>query len=115
MSDATPHKPGWGQCPPADLPLRQTLPKLRPETRRRLLRFGAGQLFLSDWLCDRAEAYGQAHGPQIDAYCYMAVACLDLLTWQADGLADKAALDRLPTDAELHWEKREAGGGRKNT
>jgi len=107
MSDATAHKPGWGQCPPADLPLRQTLPKFRPETERRLVRFGAGQSFLGGWLCDRAEAYFQGNGAHLNAGACMAVACLDLLTWQAGGLADKAALDRLPTDAELHWEKRE--------
>lgn len=102
---AKPPAPGWGECPPAELPLRKALPKFRDETAERLVKFGLSQPEgVKFWLGNRSLSYWKATDEELVPMHFTdAVACLDLLTWQAGGMADKAALERLPTEAELYW------------
>lgn len=87
-------KPGWGECPPADLALRKTVPQFRAETQARLTRWASGQpVAVMAWVCDRAEGGYFKQGVAEVKLC-MAVAALDLLRWQT-GCEDKVALEKL--------------------
>lgn len=95
-------KPGWGACPPAELPLRKVQPQFRAETAARLVKFGDSQPeTVHVWLSLRGLDYWAAGFENVDA-----LTCLDLLAWQAGGMADKAALERLPADVEMFWKKK---------
>ena len=103
MSDVT--KPGWGECPPEDLPLRPVRPGVSEKTGDRLIKFGLCQpTRVGAWVLARAGAYEDRDKMQRGEA--EVLACLDLLQWQAGGMDARAALARLPEDADLNWVKR---------
>ena len=84
---------------PADLPLREKLPKLTEITREKLMAWGMAQPAARPWVMQRAAAYfdaGQKELAALDAWC-----CLDLLRWQRDTSDDRTAVAWLDDHAKL--------------
>ncbi|MGC8991091.1 MAG: hypothetical protein ACP5MD_13320 [Verrucomicrobiia bacterium] len=77
--------PGWGQCPPADLPFRPAPVRLPPEQRKLIIDYVSRQLQddgLAEWLCDRQERYYATTGRHWDCCDIMLASAVDLACWQ---------------------------------
>ena len=98
-------KPGWGECPPRDLPLRVKRPAISERTGLRLIRFAVCQpREVGEWVLARADAYvTRDRCPLVDAEN---MAALDLLAWQGGGAPDKEVLGRLPAEGNDQAEAR---------
>ena len=91
---------------PHDLPLRERLPAMRPETISTLTTWGLAQVGAMPWLLQRAEAYWSredipvsvcANFQAFDARHQIldATAALDLMKWRVGTKDDKAALEQI--------------------
>jgi hypothetical protein len=80
--------------PPATLPLRSVLPRLKPETVERLLQRTLA-VPVAAWVKARWTEYLRTHGAESDPFTLQAVVVLDHLKWQTGSPTDAAALEQL--------------------
>lgn len=105
----------WGVVPTEELPLRESLPTLRDETRDRLIRYALRQgEAVCDWVAKRSMRYGDEREYPAEmvaatafAELIMAVCALDLLQWQSGCQNAREAVDWLARVHEMVEHTRE--------
>lgn len=97
--------PGWGACPPNDLPLRSAPLRLPPEQRRLLIGFVVCQSqaipSVEGWFLERCEIYYSGPAKSWDCGEIWLAACADLACWQL-GRDLQQAVDALEAFEEAH-------------
>jgi hypothetical protein len=102
------------ELPPNDLPLRETLPTMREETREALLAWAMAQPGAMPWLLKRSAWYWMQRGtgrdvlPPEEAFKIHrqieAVVALDLLKWRTQAEDDRRAVEHL-SDMKRHADR----------
>ncbi len=97
----------WNTAPSEAMPLRETLPKISPDTAQRLIAFALQQPAVMPWLLMRSAEYWERQKDPVDpaaldplCLALDATCALDLLEWQC-GHRGKEAIGWLKSIDEV--------------